>query len=266
MKKILTCLLALNILLLVGCGKIYTSNDNINNSGTVIEEKDTQVDQCEGSTALWEQDVQVDECEMFQESDLIQFDDHSVTWENNKGRAQLKSVDNKETYLTYKSELGECSNVEFDFIKDNRITGTKFYEADIGSDGDKELLISYTQVTGSGRNGCAISIFDLNNNNFIPLFTDNDFSKEQKQDIFDTISTWNSQGFKEKSEVVINDISDIKSSIFDPTLVKVNGKYMIKVEYVLPAPVFFLENYKGFYALLEFRGDLLVVNDLWCEL
>ena len=252
MKKILICFFMLNILVLVGCGSVnssYNSVDTIDNTDTV----------------LWEQAVQSDDCEMFQKSDM-NYDEYSVTWENNKGQAHLEYKDDK-VYLTYKSELGECFDEEFAYIQSNCITETKFYEEDVNSDGYKELLISYIQGTGSGSNYGAMCIYDLNNNELIPLFEKNNFSDEQKQDIFSTITAWNSKGFQQKSEVVINDISDVKTSFFKPSLVNVNGKYMVKVEFTLPdSGGKEYEKSKSFYALLEFHNEQLDIDSLWCKL
>lgn len=255
MKKILICFFVLNILLLVGCGSMNSSYDNTN----------TTIATNTSDTALWEQAVQADDCKMFQKSDM-KYDRYSVTWENNKGQAYLEYRDDK-VYLTYKSELGECSDEKFDYIQSNYLTETEFYEEDVNSDGYKELLISYTQGTGTGCTYGAMCIYDLNNNELTPLFEKNNFSDEQKQDIFDIITTWNSKGFQEKSEVVINDISSVKTSFFKPSLVNLNGKYMVKVEFTLPdSGGKEYEKSKYFYALLEFHNEQLDIDSLWCEL
>lgn len=257
-------MLLLYSLSIVGCGTIYTRNDNS------TREKDTQADESESTTtALWDQDVQVDKCEtIFQRTDLTQHDDYSVIWENTKGQAKLEFIDEK-VYLTYKSELGECTNAIFDYIQPNRIPDTEFFEEDINSDGQKELLITYLQATGTGCQLYGMCIYDLSTNNLIPLFEKDPklyhFSDKQKQDMFDIITLWNSQNFQDKTGVIINDASHVGSEIFQPSLVKVNGKYMIQVGFLLQN-----ENDRrirtDFYVLLEFYEDQLKVNDLWCKL
>lgn len=275
-KKGALCFFMLNALLLVGCG----GNSSHNDIGTNVADVGKQAAQTDVGNAtnavdtvddLWEQHVQVDECEMFQKSDLIQHSNdkgsEDATWENDKAQAYLKTVDNNATYLTYKSKLGECVDVPFDFVQAKSITNTKFYEEDINADGDKELLISYTQGTGTGVNFGAMCIYDLNNNELIPLFDKSKFSDEQKQDIFDSITMWNSKGFQEKSDIEINDISAIKPSVFVPTLVNVQGKYMVQVEFMLrDSAGKDYQNSKGFFALLEFRDEQLDIDSLWCEL
>ena len=166
---------------------------------------------------------------------MVSYDEGSAQWKNDKAMAQLQIKDNM-TYLTYQSQLGECNDIEFDYIQPKMLANT--------------------------------CIYDFEKDKLKPLFSGKekayDFTDEQKQDILSVIAEWKTRGFKETENVEINNISDINTSVFNPTLVKSDGQYKIQVEILLPGA----DNYKNsktFYALFDYNDGNLKLDSLYCR-
>jgi len=264
MKKKYICITALGLILLSGCGNAIE-----NNNVTTVEEASTPSVALSTIEAIlpWNQSITKEKCNLFEKADLVSYDEGSAQWKNDKAMAQLQIKDNM-TYLTYQSQLGECNDIEFDYIQPKMLANTCFYEADINNDGIKELLLSYIQGTGTGYSKGGMCIYDFEKDKFIPLFSGKekayDFTDEQKQDILSVIAEWNTRGFKETENVEINNISDINTSVFNPTLVKSDGQYKIQVEILLPGA----DNYKNsktFYALFDYNDGNLKLDSLYCR-
>ena len=143
--------------MLSGCGNAIE-----NNNVTTVEEASTPSVALSTIEAIlpWNQSIPKEKCNLFEKADLASYDEGSAQWKNDKAMAQLQIKDNM-TYLTYQSQLGECNDIEFDYIQPKMLANTCFYEADINNDGIKELLLSYIQGTGTGYSKGGMCIYDF---------------------------------------------------------------------------------------------------------
>ncbi len=269
MKRVWIGIFLAGVVLIVGCQSASTTNtENTTHENVALQE----VQAASGvavDTPPWKQERIGNTCELF-ESSKIQLDGTVMNLENGQAKAHLELIDGN-VILHYQSESGTIDNtiLEWSTMTLETLAMTKFYELDIDADGQKELLISYTQGKGTGNHFGNLCVYDFVQQTMTTLFEGNTFTAKQKQEIYAQFQQWNQNDFEQETGVHVESPDDITSSYFKPMVIEYQGDYKIQVIFVLPGTGesgrVRYENRKSFVAWFTMRDAQFQLDAMWME-
>lgn len=260
MRKILFGICLCSIAGLTGCGNVIFNN---------ISEEITLVsnDQLEDDLqSEWEEVPEINQVEqVFYSSDQVLRTNEGLIWEKSDAKAEVYE-NTGEYYLSYESKIVHLENVKLDISPKIPIE-MRFYETDLNSDGEIELMITYTRATGTGSKQVAMECMDLSKSTEVSLFDCTDkmtkFTASQKKQIADCLSRWNQNGFGEKTGNSIDE-KDFYTSLFVPSLVILDQKVFVKVDFNVSGMLSDLSlSTHAFSALFSMNDSELRLEKMW---
>ncbi len=143
--------------------------------------------------------------------------------------------------------------------------GTEWYQADIDSDGNKELILIYSVQRGEDTVNC-IKAYDFEDEKEIKIL-DTDglnttFTEVQKEKLDIIIKGWFEQQFEKVQHLSIEDFDDIVTTGFEFAVAECDGKTMINAAYKIEKATGIRKNDK-IEVLLSFEDGEFIVYKAW---
>lgn len=237
--KVLTLLLAgLLCFSLSGCGNAYLQEAQPTaeqQTETNHQAESTQQDANESTNRPWTMAEKVNTIEsIFSVQDIrTQTEaDGTTQWvQENENRKAVITQNQDSWYLDYEQKnSGQKMQQSIKAIPQVQVSNTLFYEADMTGNGKDELIVISPAGTGTGMNNKSIQMYDLDKNEQIPVFADENFTQQQTADILSTLVQWEQEGFSEK--IQLDDSGNmLKTKIFVPSIVSYRGKTAVQVDF-----------------------------------
>lgn len=147
----------------------------------------------------------------------------------------------------------------------NGAKDTEWYQEDIDSDGNKELILIYSVQSGEDTVDC-IKAYDFEDEKEIQIF-DTDglnttFTEDQKEKLDIIIKGWFEQEFEKVQHLSTEDFDDIVTTGFEFAVAECDGKTMINAAYKIEKATGIRKNDK-IEVLLSFEDGEFIVYKAW---